>query len=196
MPKNKPDKFLQAIQKYAKSQKTAMQGEVKQLKTERLKVAQDKAKRDSQRLIREKLQESRNRLTSALATKTQEGQKKLFVQRSEMVDQIFSDTKDKLMDYTRTEEYADKLIKSAEEIAALFDGHGCVLSVNERDIARAEQIKNCFSADVQVVSDPSVRIGGIKGYCKSLGIIADETLDSKLYAQREWFVENADLRVL
>ena len=39
MPKDKTDNFLKAIKKYAKEQKTAMHGEVKQLKTERLKEA-------------------------------------------------------------------------------------------------------------------------------------------------------------
>ena len=40
MPKDKTDNFLKAIKKYAKEQKTAMHGEVKQLKTERLKEAE------------------------------------------------------------------------------------------------------------------------------------------------------------
>ena len=38
MPKDKTDNFLQAIKKHAKTQKSAMQGEVKQLKNERLKA--------------------------------------------------------------------------------------------------------------------------------------------------------------
>ena len=55
MPKNKTDNFLKAIKKYAKAQKNAMEGEVKQLKTERLAEAEAKAKRDSDRLKKEKL---------------------------------------------------------------------------------------------------------------------------------------------
>ena len=44
MPKDKTDNFLKAIKKYAKEQKTAMHGEVKQLKTERLKEAEEEAR--------------------------------------------------------------------------------------------------------------------------------------------------------
>ena len=44
MPKNKTDNFLKAIKKYAGAQKKAMEGEVKQLKSERLKEAEEKAK--------------------------------------------------------------------------------------------------------------------------------------------------------
>ena len=75
MPKNKTDNFLKAIRRYAKQQKSVMKGEVKQLKTERLKEAEEKAKRDSQRLIKDKLQETRTRQTAILAKKTQDGQR-------------------------------------------------------------------------------------------------------------------------
>ena len=62
MAKNKTDNFLKAIRKYANAQKNAMRGEVKQLKTERLKEAEEKAQRDSERLIKDKLQEKRANL--------------------------------------------------------------------------------------------------------------------------------------
>ena len=47
MPKDKTDNFLKAIKKYAKEQKTAMHGEVKQLKTERLKEAESFAEENA-----------------------------------------------------------------------------------------------------------------------------------------------------
>ena len=105
MPNNKTDNFLKAIKKYAKAQKTAMQGEVKQLKTERLKEAEEKAQRDSERLIKDKLQEKRNQQTSWLATKTQEGQRELFVERVKMTESIFGKAADKLKEFTETDAY-------------------------------------------------------------------------------------------
>lgn len=196
MPKNKTDNFLKAIKKYAKSQKNAMQGEVKQLKTERLKEAEEKAKRDSQRLIKEKLRESRSRSTALLAQQTREGQRKLFIERGRMVDEVFRQAADKLVAFTATDDYTAHLDKSLQEIAALFDGRDCVLYLNERDLKAAERIKALFSGNTEVKADKTIIIGGVRGYCESMGIIADETLDSKLESQREWFVENAALSVL
>lgn len=196
MPKNKTDNFLQAIKKYAKSQKTAMQGEVKQLKSSRLKEAEEKAKRDSQRLIKETLQEKRSRQTALLATKTQEGQRRLFVERAAMVDAVFEEAQKKLIEYTSTGAYAEKLKNSAKEIAELFDGNNCILYVCERDLKYSDMLKALFHSDTDIKADTAIRIGGIKGFCESMGVIADETIDSKLASQREWFVENSDLRVL
>lgn len=194
--KNKTDRFLRAIKKYANEQKSAMKSEIKELKAERLKAAEDQAKRESEQMIQEKLSEARSRETVILASKTKEGQKKLFIARSEMVDDVFEKAAQKLIDYTKTDAYHEKLMESAKAIAEIFGDNDCALYVNERDMKAADQIKSIFGGNAAITADDSIRIGGIKGNCKSLHIIADETLDSKLEAQREWFVENAALSVL
>ncbi len=196
MPKNKTDNFLKAIKKYAGAQKKAMEGEVKQLKTERLKEAEEKAKRDSEALKKQKLNEVHNSQTAKLATKTQEGQKQLYIARAQMTEEVFKLASDKLKAYAQTAEYRAKLNGSAKAVAELFGGKDCIIYVNERDIAEAEQFKSLFSAGSEVKADKTIQIGGVKAYCESMGIIADETLDSKLDLQREWFVENAELSVL
>lgn len=196
MPRSKTDNFLKAIKKYAKAQKKAMAGEVKQLKTERLKEAEEKAKRDSERLKREKLIEARNHQTAVIAAKTQEGQRRLFTARAAMTEEVFLLASKKLKAFTETEDYQTKLRESAREIASLFDGHDCVLYVNERDVEAVKTLGEQFGVHAEVKTDKAIQIGGIKGYCRSMGIIADDTLDSKLDAQRGWFVENAALSVL
>ena len=196
MPKNKTDNFLNAIKKYAKVQKNAMKSEVRQLKNERLKEAEEKAKRDSEKLKKEKYAEKRAKSTALIASETQKSQKQLFVERAKMTEEVFELTSQKLVEYTETEAYAVKLTQSAKAIAELFEGRDCVLYLNERDMGRAEEIKALFGGIAEVWADKTIKIGGVKGYCKSMGIIADETLDSKLDAQREWFTENAALSVL
>lgn len=196
MPKNKTDNFLKAIKKYAGAQKKAMEGEVKQLKSERLKEAEEKAKRDSEALKKQKLNEVHNSQTAKLATKTQEGQKQLYIARAQMTEEVFKLASDKLKAYAQTAEYRAKLNDSAKAVAEFFGGKDCIIYVNERDIAEAEQFKSLFSAGSEVKADKTIQIGGVKAYCESMGIIADETLDSKLDLQREWFVENAELSVL
>ena len=116
MAKNKTDNFLKAIKKYANAQKQAMQGEVKQLKTERLKEAEEKAKHDSDLLVKEKLAEERNRQTAMLAAKTQEGQKQLYIERSAMTEEVFRLAAERLCEYTRTDEYSEKLNITAKTV--------------------------------------------------------------------------------
>lgn len=196
MPRNKTDNFLKAIKKYAKEQKDAMEGEVKQLKTERLQEAEEKAKRDSERMKKERLNETHSRQTALIAAKTQESRRKLFTVRAGMTDEVFRLAKEKLLAYVASGEYAGKLQSSAQAIAALFGSNDCVLYVNPRDVEAAAQLQAFFDGNTEVKADKTIQIGGIRGYCPPMRIIADETLDTKLEAQRAWFIENAALSVL
>lgn len=196
MPKNKTDNFLKAIKKYANAQKRSMQGEVKLLKTERLKEAEEKAVRDSEQLKREKLHETGNRITAQVAAKTREGQKNLFRERAKMTDEVFELAEQKLAAYTQTDEYSKKFFDGARAIAELFDGKECIVYVKEQDVQKTDELNNIFGGNAEIKVDSTIKIGGIKGYCERMGIIADETLDSKLEEQRGWFVENAGLSVL
>lgn len=195
MPKNNTDKFLKAIKKYAKAQKNALKGEVIQLKTERLKEAEAKAKKDSQRLLKDGLREKSNKSTALLAKKTQESRRKLFLERAAMTEEIFSKAEDKLIAFTKTGEYPLKLKKSAEAIHELFGDESCTLYVSERDLRFSDELRSVFGEKAEIEADKKIRIGGIKGFCKGKSIIADETLDSKLNAQRGWFTENCTLSV-
>lgn len=196
MPENKTDNFLKAIKKYAKAQKKSMRYEVNQLKTERLKEAEEKGKKDKDALIREKLTEKHNSMTAQLAKKTQEGQKKLYIERSAMTDEVFELAAEKLVAFTQSDKYEPELFDGAKAVAELFGENDCVVYVKESDMSYGDKIKSFFGGNAEVAADETIKIGGVKGFCKSMGIIADETLDSKLEEQRGWFVENAELSVL
>lgn len=192
----KTDNFLKAIQKYADEQRNAMRSEVEHLKEEKIKEAETKSKHDSEKYIKDKLEEVRNRETGKLAKMIQESQKELFLERAKMTESIFEKVEKKLIEYTNSAAYKDSLIENAKAIAKLFVGNDCVIYVNEKDMDSAKNIKSLFDKNVEVTVDKTIKIGGMKGYCRAMNIVADETLDSKLYAQRDWFIENSGLSVL
>lgn len=192
----KTDNFLKAIKKHAEKQRQSIQNEVEHIKEEKIREAENKGRLDSERYISDKLEAKKNEETSKVAKLMQDGQKELFLMRSEMTESVFKKAEEKLIGFTQTDEYSRKLIESAKAISEVFGNKDCILSVSEKDLSSADRISALFSGKAEVTSDKSIKIGGIKGYCSELNIIADETLDSKLAAQREWFVENAGLSVL
>lgn len=192
----KTDNFLEAIKKHADAQREAMRNEIDQIKEQKIKEAEEKAKYDSEKFIAEKCEAKKHEQTALLAKKTQDGQKKLFLERARMTDNVFKKAEEKLIEFAKTSEYSEKLIQSAKEIASLFGNESCVLYINERDTAYSDKIKALFNGNAEIKADKTVVIGGIKGYCENMNIIADETLDSKLNSQKTWFVENSGLSVL
>ena len=192
----KTDNFLKAIRKYAEKQRQTMKDEVEQLRDEKLRQAESKGKADSEKYISDMLEAKKNEETSKLAKLMQDGQRQLFIERSEMTDSIFAKAEKKLIAYTESDEYTEKLIQSAKAVAKLLGSEGCVLYVKAEDMDKADRITSLFNGKTEVEADKSIKIGGIKGYCPAMGIVADETLDSKLSQQKEWFVENSGLSVL
>ncbi len=192
----KTDNFLNAIKRFADEQRQAMHKEIETIKEEKIKEAEKKAVYDSEKLIKDRLEAKRNEQTSKIAKLTQDGQKAIFLKRAEMTENVFKKAAEKLVEFTNTQEYADMLLEYSKNIAELFGDKSCVLYVNEKDMASADKIKALFNGHVEIMSDKTVKIGGIKGYCEEMRIVADETLDSKLYAQKDWFIENSGLSVL
>lgn len=192
----KTDNFLKAIKKYADNQRNTILSEVDNFKKEKIAEAKKKAEYDSEKLIKDKLEAKKNEQTSKIAKLMQEGQRKLFLERAEMTESVFKKAEEKLIEFTKTTKYSELLNNYAKNISALFDGKSCIIYVNERDMALADQIKTLFGGKAELCADKTIKIGGLKGYCEALSIVADETLDSKLNAQREWFFENSGLSVL
>ena len=56
----KTDSFLKAIKKHALEKQEAMRNEISDMKANAIKEAEKKAKADSERLIREKIEEQKN----------------------------------------------------------------------------------------------------------------------------------------
>ena len=192
----KTDNFLKAIKKYADNQRNTILSEVDNFKKEKIAEAKKKAEYDSEKLIKDKLEAKKNEQTSKIAKLMQEGQRKLFLERAEMTESVFKKAEEKLIEFTKTTKYSELLNNYAKNISALFDGKSCVIYINERDMAFADQIKTLFGGKAELCADKTIKIGGLKGDCEALSIVADETLDSKLNAQREWFFENSGLSVL
>lgn len=191
----KTDNFLKAIHKYADEQRQAMRNEVEHLKEEKLKEAEEKGKADSEKYISKMLEEKKNEETGVLAKLMQDGQRKLFLERAEMTDSVFKKAEERLIEFTKTNEYTEKLVESAKAIAGVFGSEGCTLYLKAEDMDKADSIKALFG-NAEIEADKSIKIGGIKGYCSAMRIVADETLDTKLANQKQWFIENSGLSVL
>lgn len=195
-PNDKTGNFLNAIQKYADEQKHKIESEVERFKREELKKAEDEGLKDAYSLIQKEMGAMRIGITSEMAKREEKSKQALYQKRMEIVEDVFEKASGKLLDFTKTDGYAKLLIKSAQEIAACFDGHSCVLHIRKQDEAMKEGLLSCFSYSCSVEYDDSIKIGGIIGNCESLGIVADETLDTKLRDQLEWFLQHSGLRVV
>lgn len=192
---NKTSSFLKAINKYAQQQSDAILKEAEEFKKQEIEKATKEAITDAYTLIQKNISVEKSKIVSEYAKREQKSRSELFIRRMQIVEEVFDKATDKLISFTKTDEYSDYIRKSATEIAELFSGKSCIVYVKNDDTDKAQLIKDIIE-NCTVECDNSIIIGGIRCYCKELSMIADDTLDSKLLNQRQWFSENSDLKVV
>lgn len=191
----KTSSFLEAINKYAKKQSDAILQEVEEFKKQEIEKATKEALLDAYNLIQKTITTEKAKIVSEYAKKEQESKKELYIKRNEIVDSVFALSKEKLVEFTKSEKYDEYLLKSAAEMSQHFFDNECTIYLRSADEEKKELIKSVLKTATFEI-DNTIAIGGIKGLCPALNILADDTLDSKLFAQREWFCENSGLKVV
>ncbi len=192
---SKTDNFLKAIEKYAEQQRSKIQSEAEDFKQKELSKAEDEGLKEAYILIQKKMNDIKAEIASGLSRAENSSRKKIFVRRKEIEDDVFSQAEKKLCEYTKTPEYAASLKKSAAEIAGVLKADDVVVYVRKDDLKFADAIKSAVKGNCRVEQSDEISIGGLIGISKKMGLLVDETLDSRLEAQHEWFCENSGLKV-
>ena len=80
--------------------------------------------------------------------------------------------------------------KSAEALLALLHADKAVFYARPQDV---EAAKSAVPAGCEVTADATIRLGGLRA--KSGAVEADDTLDMKLEAQKDWFLQNSGMSI-
>ncbi|MBR2176807.1 MAG: V-type ATP synthase subunit E [Clostridia bacterium] len=194
---SKTDNFLKAIEKYAEEQRTRIQSEAEDFKEKELNKAEEEGLREAYVLIQKEMTDINTEISAELSRAENASRKKTFVRRQEIEAEVFEDAKKRLLEFTKTNDYIKSLERSAKLIAEKLDSDDAVLVLSERDISLKDSVSKAFGRrrKCEIRTSADIQIGGLIGQSRSLGILIDETLDTKLSEQHEWFCENSGLKV-
>ncbi len=182
-------RFLRAIDRHAKRQQTEILEEMEKLEKQELEKAEAEIIEDVKLILRREINGIKNKISVEVSHKVLDRRKRIDHKRQSMLKSIFKESQQQLIEFTKTQEYRDSLIRYTKNIADRLKNNDVVLYVYEKDLKYEDMIKEAFGRECEFKPDKSIKIGGIRGYSKSEGVIADETIDSKLIAQEEWFLE-------
>eukprot|EP00826_Nyctotherus_ovalis_P062955 TRINITY_DN9191_c0_g4_i1.p1 TRINITY_DN9191_c0_g4~~TRINITY_DN9191_c0_g4_i1.p1 ORF type:complete len:152 (-),score=6.10 TRINITY_DN9191_c0_g4_i1:93-491(-) len=123
----------------------------------------------------------------------------LYKSREELKQKLFKEVREELISYTKDEGYKESMIKYAQTIAKNLTCEETVLFIKEEDMKFKEVLQQEFmkilNKPCKIEVSEDIEIGGIRAYNEKLGIVIDETLDSKLEEQDEWFKGNSKLNI-
>ena len=207
------ENFLKAIEKYAEEQRNKIRFESESFKKQELEKAETEGIREAYTLIQREMAAIRTEISSQLSRVEMASRKKIFEKRNKMTENVFEKVTQRLVEFTKTADYEKLMLESVKKIAQALKADDVIFFIKESDLKfadkikvaytaerlkdkkLADKIKSAFSPSCEVKSSKEIKIGGITGRSASLGLIADETLDTKLDGQREWFYQNSGLRV-
>lgn len=192
---SKTDNFLKAIEKYAEEQRTKIESEAEDFKEKELTKAEEEGLKEAYILIQRKMSDINTKISSELSKAESSSRKEVFIKRKQIAEEVFEKAAKKLVDYTKTDKYSALLKKSAKEISNFLTADDVILYVKDEDIKFENEIKSAFGKNCKIKTSEEITIGGIMGLSRKTGLLADETLDTKLSEQQEWFYENSGLRV-
>ena len=193
--KTKESKFLDAINKYAEQQKAQITQEIEDYKNTKIEQATEQGLQDAYDLIREDISRRKAVIVNDLAKKELALRNELFTERQTLADKVFDEAKQKLVAFTETDDYNRFLGRSLAEIKVKCGTARCDIAIAPSDEDKRGLISDVFP-DARITADPHILIGGVKANCPELGILMDDTLDSRLEEQRGWFIETCSMKVV
>ena len=191
----KVSKFVQAITDYAEEQRQKIHQEVEDYKIERLTQAEQEVLADAYDLIQRERMELKNNASREMSRRELDARKKLLGKRRDMTETIFAEVKEQLAAYTATPEYRQSLKDSLTAMAARLPAEGTVYEVAPRDEALIPDLTALCPAGSRVETSADIHLGGLRGLNAATGMLADDSLDTKLDIQREWFAKTSGLTV-
>lgn len=162
---------------------------------QKLKAAEADALAETFELITRRsaaIREETGRRISAAEVEARAG---LFRRREQIRREVFAKAAERILAFTATDNYKKLLLASADRIAAAMKGHCSILFLCERDRPLAADICAHLGTSITLHIDPGIRLGGIMVEADDNRMMIDDTLDTRLSQQEQWFMENSGLNI-
>lgn len=169
-----------------------IEDEIADIRDKALQGLEADAQREAGIVREQELKELQSEHAIHLSKAHEETNRKLMAKRKEYSELVFHQAKDEIMAFTKKDEYRDYLKKKA---SALADGSftDAVFCIRKEDMVYADDIQKAYGKECKVQVDEDMILGGLRLECISLGIVVDETFDTALEEQKDWFYTNSGL---
>ena len=186
-------RFADAVYADAENEKKATLEELSAKKEEQFSKIEDQLLRDCYHTIQSEIAKIRNQSQLVLSEETQKSRRQLLERREQIEESIFSAAEEKILSYTKSEEYRIRLKKELTDASVPYRTLPCTLFLREEDLHLADELCCLFE---QCHAEPgNIRLGGFILRCDEKHIRIDGTLDSRLAQKREEFKQNSGLTI-
>lgn len=181
------------IERQALSEEKAILNEVQTLEDEAYESMREEAQKDADLKLKQDLAEMSSQASTEISESHIERTKKLIGKRDGYVKSIFDDARNKLVEFTKSRDYASFMKEKVENIAKEFNEDNCVMYLTKNDLSLEKELVKAFGKAIEVKESEDIVIGGFIIESKASSLVVNETLDFALENQKEWFNKNSGL---
>ena len=183
------------IERLANLEEEKILAEAKELEEEAYNQIKAEAKKDAEALLAKELVEISSSASVEASLSQEEKTKKLVVKRDEYVTNIFKEAKEKLVAFVASKDYQKYLIEHIEKIGKLYQMEDSTLELREEDMRYKDELVKAYGVDLEVEVSDKIKIGGFIIENKATNVVVDESLDSALENQKDWFYKTSGLMI-
>lgn len=192
---NKLDKFSSAVLQDAEENRQKILREIDEYRKSELEKAEEEVLREAYVLIQSEIADVKNKHSRKISIAELEGRRKLLLEREELADKVFAEAADRLRAFVTSEGYLKFLCGIVKRHAEKLPAGQLLIEVRGDDLQYSSVLAAAGGREAEVKANPAIRLGGVIVSCPARGLVIDETLDSRLNGQREWFTSQAGLSI-
>lgn len=192
-PEKKLDKFSSAVLRDAQEEREKILKEIEEYRKTQMEKAEEEILHEAYIMIQNEIAAMKNKQSREVSLAELEGRRKLLQQREAISDKVFAQTAQRLLDFTRTEDYVRYLCDRVRECVAQLPDAPLVIRLKKDDMKLADQVVAASGRQATVEETADIAIGGFVLLSSQVGLMADETIDRKLSGQRDWFAAASGL---
>lgn len=194
----KLNRFSAAVLSDAQKKRAEIEEENELIKKKKNDEAQNEFLKEAFEKIQSAVTDIRRENNEKVLMAEVNARRELFSEREKIIDNVFNEVKERLSEFTKTEEYGKWLVKRIEAAAEETGSGNKTVYVRSED----EQLLKCLINDIsdkggkiEIKKTDENIIGGVKVLNNERGIIADYTFDEILAGKKNDFLNKSGLSI-
>lgn len=186
--------FKKSIQRELDSQIAQIDNDVEAYRSSQMEVIENEALSECYRTIQTAVASIRLEFTTEHSHALSELKRQLLLRRDEYAASIFDQVRQRLCDFTGGEEYSAWMCRKLESAVQEYHPQKPTLFVREADLALGGKL-TAILPGCRVLASADISIGGFIIEDEGKSYVINESLDSILEEQKEWFFSHSGLRI-
>lgn len=183
---DKFERFAAVINKNARAQCKKIEKQTADFKKKQLKEIEDAAKKELDAKFKFESGRIAAQINAAISGLQNDSKRLAAQKREEIRQKVFLKAKEKLTQFTETAQYESFIENSLKNLVNSIDGD-IIIKARKKDIDLVSRFAKKYPAVVSVAQSDKIEIGGITAMKKDETVFIDDTLGSRLDAQKDFF---------